>query len=135
MHIYIYINIYIFLFLEIGYFLAESNKLCSWTGDIAVDVHKLCEVVAKVLGFTFVEDEIENDYPKGCYENAGLVRFNHHLTGSTDRGSHQICRNRHTKGMKLFRCLYFHILIRYNNYCNKKFYYQSLKCCREMRNK
>ena len=106
------IYIYVFLFLEIGYFLAESNKLCSWTGDIAVDVHRLCEVVAKELGFTFVEDEIEDDYPKGCYENAGLVRFNHHLTGSVDRGSHQICRNRHTKGMKLFHCLYFHILIR-----------------------
>ena len=99
--------------MEIGYFLAESNKLCSWTGDIAVDVQRLCEEVAKELGFTFVEAEIDDEYPKGCYENAGLVRFNHHLTGSVDRGSHQICRNRHTKGMKLFHCLYFHILIRY----------------------
>ena len=112
MHIYIYINIYIFLFLEIGYFLAESNKLCSWTGDIAVDVQRLCEEVAKELGFTFEEAEIDDEYPKGCYENAGLVRFNHHLTGSAHRAAHQICRNRHAKGMKLFRCLYFHILIR-----------------------
>ena len=109
-----YINIYIFLSLEIGYFLADYGKLCSWTGDIAVDVQRLCEVVAEELGFTFCKtcSVIEDDFPKGCYENAGLVRFNHHLTGSAHRASHQICRNRHTKGMKLFRCLYFHILIR-----------------------
>ena len=119
-NIYVYINIHIFLFVEIGYFRAEAGKLCSWSGDIAVDVQGLCEEVAKELGYKFLEAEIAANYPKGCYQNAEMVRFNHHLTGSADRASHQICRNRHTKGMKLFHCFYFHILIRYN--CHNKCY-------------
>ena len=119
-NIYVYINIHIFLFVEIGYFRAEAGKLCSWSGDIAVDVQGLCEEVAKELGYKFLEAEIAANYPKGCYQNAEMVRFNHHLTGSADRASHQICRNRHTKGMKLFHWFYFNILIRYN--CHNKYY-------------
>ena len=78
-----------------------------------MDVQGLCEEVAKELGYKFLEAEIAANYPKGCYQNAEMVRFNHHLTGSADRASHQICRNRHTKGMKLFHWFYFNILIRY----------------------
>ena len=99
--------------MEIGYFLSDYGKLCSWTGDIAVDVQRLCEILATELGFKFLASEIEPNYPKGCYQNAEMVRFNHHLTGSADRASRQICRNRHTKGMNLFHCIYFHIFIRF----------------------
>ena len=107
--------------MEKGYFRAEAGKLCSWSGDIAVDVQGLCEEVAKELGYKFLEAEIAANYPKGCYQNAEMVRFNHHLTGSADRASHQICRNRHTKGMKLFHWFYFN-MIACNENCHNKYY-------------
>ena len=88
-----------FLFLGPIYFLSEIRRLCSETGDIAVEDLKTCKEAAEKLGFQFMKIHNTADWPTGCFKYGG-IRFNQHRYGSFRYGGNQICKG-FGKGMSL----------------------------------
>ena len=76
-----------------GYFTTAKGKLCSETGNFAVDDIETCHEAAEELRYHFKNTEDLPDWPKGCYQ-ANNVYFNQHPTGSSNDEARQICKPR-----------------------------------------
>ena len=92
------------LFLGVTYFEATKGKLCSETGDIAIEDSTTCKEAAEELGYKFMTTEDYANWPKGCYlyYNRHLVRdavwFNRHTHGKQLPNTRNICKG-FVKGM------------------------------------
>ena len=80
-----------FSFLGVAYFPAAQGKLCSETGNIAVDDLTVCKEAAQKLSYPFRKTENYFSLPKGCHVHNGGVYFNQHAHGSAHRAARQIC--------------------------------------------
>ena len=84
-----------FSFLGVAYFPAAQGKLCSETGNIAVDDLTVCKEAAQKLSYPFRKTENYFDWPKGCHVHNGGVYFNQHSIGFRNNRARQICTLRH----------------------------------------
>ena len=94
------------LLLGVTYFAATKGKLCSETGDIAIEDSTTCREATEELGYNFKETEDDANWPKGCYYyrnmggRYGWVWFNRHKHGKQLPTTRNICK-RFVKGMSL----------------------------------
>ena len=73
--------------------LTWNGKLCSDTGDDAVNHVEACKSAAAKLQKSFEGTEYMATWPKGCYmiEDQSYIFFNQHSTGSSNIGARQLC--------------------------------------------